>query len=72
MTENTAAVAMQKRMPGRVAIVTGAAGSLGQAIARRFAAEGATLVLDDLGQIIQVLDRNQELRLSHVVTAQMI
>jgi len=36
------------RMQGRVAIVTGASGSLGQAIARRFAAEGAKLVLDDL------------------------
>ena len=48
MTENTVAAAMRNRMPGRVAIVTGAAGSLGQAIARRFAAEGAKLVLDDL------------------------
>lgn len=48
MSEDAAPPAMRCRMPGRVAIVTGAAGSLGQAIARRFASEGAKLVLDDL------------------------
>jgi len=48
MTEDAARTGARERMPGRVAIVTGAGGSLGQAIWRRFAAEGARLVLDDL------------------------
>jgi len=48
MSEDAALATPRYRMLGRVAIVTGAAGSLGQAIARRFAAEGAKLVLDDL------------------------
>jgi 3-oxoacyl-[acyl-carrier protein] reductase len=33
--------------PGRVVVITGAAGGIGQACARRFAAEGARLVLAD-------------------------
>ncbi len=44
------------RLQDRVAIVTGAAGSLGQAIARRFAAEGAKLVLDDLAAPAQLAE----------------
>lgn len=36
------------RVAGRVAMVTGAAGGIGQAIARRFGQEGARLVLSDI------------------------
>ena len=39
---------MSKRLEGRVALVTGAAGGLGSATARRFADEGATVVVSDL------------------------
>lgn len=36
---------MAGRLEGRVAIVTGSAGGMGEAIARRFAAEGASIVV---------------------------
>ena len=35
-------------LPGRVAVVTGAAGGLGRAMAERFAAEGMRVVLSDI------------------------
>jgi NAD(P)-dependent dehydrogenase (short-subunit alcohol dehydrogenase family) len=39
---------MATRLEGRIAVVTGAGGGLGGAIARRFAEEGATLVVSDI------------------------
>jgi 3alpha(or 20beta)-hydroxysteroid dehydrogenase len=41
---------MGERLAGKVAIVTGAAQGMGEAIARRFAAEGAEVVLADIQQ----------------------
>lgn len=41
-------IKMQRRLDGKVAIITGAAGGLGAATARRFAQEGALLVLADM------------------------
>jgi 3-oxoacyl-[acyl-carrier protein] reductase len=41
---------MSNRLAGRLALITGAAGGMGQAIARKFAAEGAALVLTDVDQ----------------------
>ena len=38
------------RLQGKVAIVTGAARAFGEGIARRFAAEGATLVVAELNR----------------------
>lgn len=39
---------MTKRFESKVVVITGAAGGMGQAFARHFAAEGATLVLTDV------------------------
>jgi 3alpha(or 20beta)-hydroxysteroid dehydrogenase len=41
---------MTRRLPGKVALVTGAASGLGEAISRRFIAEGAAVVLTDIDQ----------------------
>jgi NAD(P)-dependent dehydrogenase (short-subunit alcohol dehydrogenase family) len=43
------------RLSGRVAVITGAAGGIGAATARRFAAEGATVVCADLGDSAQAI-----------------
>src|SRR5665213_584083 len=39
------------RFAGKVAIVTGAANGIGRAVARRFASEGANLILLDLERV---------------------
>jgi rhamnulose-1-phosphate aldolase/alcohol dehydrogenase len=39
-----------KSLTGRVAIVTGSAGGIGKAIAKKFAAEGACVILNDINQ----------------------
>ncbi|MFJ8487069.1 SDR family NAD(P)-dependent oxidoreductase [Streptomyces sp. NPDC094038] len=39
---------MEARLDGRVALVTGATGGIGDAVVRRFAAEGATVVVTDV------------------------
>ena len=43
-TAGIAVTAAQGRLAGKVALITGAAGNLGQAIAQRYLAEGATVV----------------------------
>ena len=39
-----------KSLTGRVALVTGSAGGIGKAIAKKFAAEGACVILNDINQ----------------------
>ena len=42
---------MSQRLSGKVAIVTGAASGVGEAVARRFVSEGAHLVMSDLNEV---------------------
>ena len=41
---------MSKRLSGKVAIVTGAASGVGEAVARRFVSEGAQVLMTDLNE----------------------
>ena len=50
MTEAQNFVPPLRRFDGRIALVTGAGGPMGEGIARRFAAEGARLVLTDISE----------------------
>jgi NAD(P)-dependent dehydrogenase (short-subunit alcohol dehydrogenase family) len=53
-------VAQGGRVAGKVALVTGAAGGIGMATARALIAEGAHLVLGDLGEPDETLARLQD------------
>lgn len=53
-----------KRLENRIAIVTGAAGGIGAAVARRFAAEGATVALWDV-QAEPLAELAEELDAAH-------
>jgi len=47
-TEGDTFMELGKRLPGKVAIVTGGASGIGEATARIFASHGASVVLCDL------------------------
>lgn len=49
------------KLLGKVAVITGAAQGIGAAIAKKFAEEGAKLVLADLNEQ-KLLDRAEEIR----------
>src|SRR6478609_46760 len=52
-----------KPLSGRVAIITGSAGGIGKAIARKFAEEGACLVINDVN-VERLSETNKEFRSS--------
>ena len=46
---------MPGRLQGKIALITGAAGGIGSAIARRFLAEGASIVANDLSPAVSLV-----------------
>ncbi|RZK47414.1 MAG: bifunctional aldolase/short-chain dehydrogenase [Pedobacter sp.] len=63
-----------KALSGKVALVTGSAGGIGKAIARRFAEEGACVVLSDINQdrLSAALKEFQDNFGSHAVAATLL
>src|SRR6185503_8756531 len=61
--------AMSGRLDGKVVIVTGGAAGLGLAYARRFVAEGARVVIADVADGAEALDRLKAPAATHVVRA---